>query len=618
MSNLIRNYNILNFIHEESLEIIKFLYIFGERGRKILIVDKNDYVYYINAGKKGFNDKNSKKINLSSFIIEQLCGININKFFNGFRHIVALTDDGKLYSWGDDTFGQRGERTYDYSNSPNLKRPNNAHEIERINNFEDAVVKDISCGYYHNLALMNNGDVYAWGRNNCGQIGIGIGVEMQSTPIKLELSKYSSIKQIACGFHHSLALTENGEVLAWGENQFGQLGIGSYDNTYNPVLVKFTNLENSQIKKISCSADCSYFLNKDGRMYTCGRNDFGQLGIQNQKNKKFPVLINCPFDFVDLVTTNNCYIKASLSSKGIFFIWGQYENNSIDSPVETSFKCFHEIFSYFSPRITYETLKNQNDIIFENTIQKNKFDETFREVKLIDQGKSSVIFSVLGTFNNEIDAVKKIPLTTGSSKKALEFLPLISFLRSDFIVQYKSVWFERNISNYSELKNNFEQIEKNHEIFSNSKTELLHIKMELCYKSLKGALEQLELELSSKPLYVKNLVNFFVAGGILIEILECLLYLHNLNIKHGNLKTTNILVFNGTNGRFIKLSDSRFLNYSLPDTSYTRKDIVSSDDVFNLGKIALELFNIADINEYVFFKNIKIKVLSTVFYVKGN
>ncbi len=82
----------------------------------------------------------------------------------------------------------------------------------------------IAAGEYHSLALKSNGTVWAWGRNNYGQLGNGTTTN-KNTPV--QVSGLSSVIAIAAGTFHSIALKSDGTVWAWGVNEYGQLG----DNT---------------------------------------------------------------------------------------------------------------------------------------------------------------------------------------------------------------------------------------------------------------------------------------------------------------------------------------------------------------------------------------------------
>ncbi len=90
-----------------------------------------------------------------------MCFKGIKDFKNGYSHVIALTNDGKVYCWGYNIWGVLG----------NGKNEWKTYEPELNQYLSDKNIIDISCGSYPSLVLSNSGELYAWGWNNCGQIG---------------------------------------------------------------------------------------------------------------------------------------------------------------------------------------------------------------------------------------------------------------------------------------------------------------------------------------------------------------------------------------------------------------------------------------------------------------
>ncbi len=134
-------------------------------------------------------------------IVEQLCDQQIIDFANGFRHCIARNSSGKVYCWGWNQFGFLGFGSQDESSHKPILN-------QYLNN---EFVIDISCGVDHSLVLTNCGEVYAWGRNDWGQIGNGCNSD-QLIPIKVKGFNDERVVMISCGAYHSMALTECGHV----------------------------------------------------------------------------------------------------------------------------------------------------------------------------------------------------------------------------------------------------------------------------------------------------------------------------------------------------------------------------------------------------------------------
>ncbi|CEM30055.1 unnamed protein product [Vitrella brassicaformis CCMP3155] len=121
----------------------------------------------------------------------------------GERHGLLATDEGIVYSWGDNEYGQLGR--------PAQKREENEQPFP-INALLDHQVKVVACGKHHSLALAVDGSVFAWGRNKSGQVGCNDSHD-KTEPVKV----MSRCKHISAGPHSSAAVTAEGEVYVWGE-----------------------------------------------------------------------------------------------------------------------------------------------------------------------------------------------------------------------------------------------------------------------------------------------------------------------------------------------------------------------------------------------------------------
>ena len=153
---------------------------------------------------------------------------DVSKVACGVRYqALALTTNGDLYCWGKNTVGSVGTRQVDDTE--------NNIQTQPLKIMSD--VKEISAGSAHSLALKNDGTLYTWGVNNYGQIGIkkgefqyAIGEEMiycQATPV--ELAK--NVEAIAAGGFMSLYRSADGVLRSVGCNLYGQLGIGSEESS---------------------------------------------------------------------------------------------------------------------------------------------------------------------------------------------------------------------------------------------------------------------------------------------------------------------------------------------------------------------------------------------------
>ena len=185
------------------------------------------------------------------------------KIVAGTNHFIALTQDGKVYGWGSNGSGELGQ-----NNTNIYKRPTYL-------GIDDAI--DIAAGYQSTVVLKKDGTVWMAGLNSDGQLGIE-STESQSTFLQVKnedgTGYLTNIKSISAGQYTMFAITNDGEVYGWGENGSGQLGISNTEDQKLPVKTTLTN-----IKQISTSYYHTIALTEDGKAYVAGRNSEGELGI---------------------------------------------------------------------------------------------------------------------------------------------------------------------------------------------------------------------------------------------------------------------------------------------------------------------------------------------------
>ena len=190
----------------------------------------------------------------------------------GANHTVALTETGQLYAWGDDTDGQLGNG----KSGTDKTKPHPVTVPLGVKKWTQ-----VSAGGRHTVALAKTGQLYAWGWNEYGQLGNGESGTDKDTPQKVKVTALpagTQWTQVSAGGSYTIALTETGQLYAWGYNQFGQLGNGKYSVNTNSKLEKVSLPAGTELKQVSAGTSHAVALTETGQLYAWGWNKYGQLG----------------------------------------------------------------------------------------------------------------------------------------------------------------------------------------------------------------------------------------------------------------------------------------------------------------------------------------------------
>jgi alpha-tubulin suppressor-like RCC1 family protein len=140
------------------------------------------------------------------------------------------------------------------------------------------------------LALKTDGTVYAWGRNNYGQLGDNTTTD-RLTPVQVQT--ITGIIDLDAGNYHSLALKSDGTAWGWGYNYYGQLGNNSTTDSNVAVIVLYPNLATvTGMIEISAGGYHSLARKPDGTIWSWGSNYYGELGDDTSGNEKHTAIIN--------------------------------------------------------------------------------------------------------------------------------------------------------------------------------------------------------------------------------------------------------------------------------------------------------------------------------------
>ncbi|CAB3388422.1 Hypothetical predicted protein [Cloeon dipterum] len=384
MSKVLRKWANFGYQKREIRAVI----VFGTNGENVIIVLKNDDVLAFGKNRKGclgvgFNDEVKVLTR-----IEDLCGQRIEGFecgvvaFEGEEDfcIFAISATGTVFSWGDNLFGQLG-----------LGTTEDPHVPKKISgSLEHKKVVQVACGGNHTLALTSEGKVYAFGQNSGGQLGFEtsgehqlfprkrsyvqerfvLGVssrngssstsEKKCTPRKLLGLEGVVISQIVCGPYYTLALSDSGKIYSWGENDKGQLGNGTTKEecVMTPTIISAKKM--GRVRKIAAT----------------------------------------------LYESHPC---AVITENHQVYIWGNFNGLIYNKPILTPYSSLDEVFADAFPPVTYQHFQLKIDK--DECKRKGSVNERLRkafdnpetaDIAFIVEGKKIHVHKTMLTFGSDV------------------------------------------------------------------------------------------------------------------------------------------------------------------------------------------------------------------------
>lgn len=238
-------------------------------------------------------------------------------FSAGLYFVTAIKTDKTLWTWGQNNFGQLG-----ISNTTNYSSP------KQVGSSTDWV--SIAAGFFHAVATKTDGTLWTWGRNQFGQLGLGTSgtYTAKSSPTQVgSLTTWSSV--VLGGNYQTLAIKTDGTLWSWGNNSFGQLGLGNTTYYSSPKQV------GALTTWASIAGNGQYFTlatKTNNSLYSWGINSYGQLGLNNVTYYSSPKQVGSLFNWSKIATGHNHAL--SIKTDGTLWTWGL--NNSGQLGLNTS------------------------------------------------------------------------------------------------------------------------------------------------------------------------------------------------------------------------------------------------------------------------------------------
>ncbi|XP_029622144.1 probable E3 ubiquitin-protein ligase HERC6 isoform X1 [Salmo trutta] len=486
----------------------------------------------------------------------------------GQDHSVAVCASGQVYSWGSGGEGQLGIAFTTVSKVP---RPRPVPIPSPL----PITVIQVACGNSHSLALTKGGQVFSWGLNSHGQLGLGKGVPLQPTPALVRSLTGVPVTQVAAGGTHTLALTLPGLVYCCGANRAGQLGLNRVDEKGRFNICAVPALRVLGVSFISCGEAHSAVLTKGGQVFTFGEGSRGQLGHNASANELLPKLVEGMDGLVSQIACGSHHTLV-LGSSGQLWAFGSGVKGQLGTGnTEGCLRPTSVLLKRASGgagTVTHNDMKisvgwNSNFIYTAESSEREQPIGRLDEAKLqkwltMEQGNTeaqreiSLMFSTSSSLVASFTKASEIPQAAGALTVDLE-------AASQVFDQLLNIPWIRKSVNIEPLVDNIcssAAVIKSPEIFMLLPTiSLLHedisvMKMVLALaivivehlndtaiKTLKDWWSSMEPSIMTKHILMwKNALSFMLRNGLLVThnpgvkfLLEALKYLHRANKRSG-------------------------------------------------------------------------------------
>ncbi|XP_016395305.1 probable E3 ubiquitin-protein ligase HERC3 [Sinocyclocheilus rhinocerous] len=237
------------------------------------------------------------------------------------------------------------------SNGGNVLIMDKSTVCRPLKGLDNRQVIQIACGDHHSMALTKDGQVLVWGENSHGQLGLR--KDHPGSPSAQHVQSLSGIPlaQISAGGDHSFVLSLSGVVFGWGKNSAGQLGLGDTTDRHVPTVVN--SLNRKKTVSISCGGEHTATLSKGGTVFTFGSGGSGQLGHNSFRDEHHPrVVAELWGSEVSQVTCGRHHTLVSIAPSKLIYSFGCWIQGKLGNgkmikkfvpfPVDLSTKCNQE------------------------------------------------------------------------------------------------------------------------------------------------------------------------------------------------------------------------------------------------------------------------------------
>lgn len=298
-------------------------------GKHAALVTKQGEVFCWGQGKWGRLGQRIDMDISSPKLVDSLSGIHVKHVACGEYHTCALTDSGEVYTWGSDV------SCSDFVDEGRIRSQWIPHKLSGP--LDGISISSIACGEWHTAIVSGCGRLYTYGDGTFGVLGHG-DHRSYSRPKEVESLKGLRVRSVACGSWHTAAIvdvmfdryrynTTTGKLFTWGDGNEGRLG--HTDNGSKLVPTCVSQLVDYDFVQVSCGRMLTVALTNMGKVFAIGSAKHGQLGTPHAREHK-AVMVEGQLkqEFVKMISSGSYHV-AVLTSAGSVYTWGKGENGQL-------------------------------------------------------------------------------------------------------------------------------------------------------------------------------------------------------------------------------------------------------------------------------------------------
>ncbi|KAE9008168.1 hypothetical protein PR001_g16777 [Phytophthora rubi] len=306
------------------------------------IVDVYSNLYCFGLGGSGQLGQGDDNLEASQepVRVPQLMSTCVQFVACGANHTLCMSVDGRVFAWGDNSFGQLG------MGAKSAQPVATPYRVEKL-----VSVRGIACGGGQSF-IMTKTNVLASGSNVAGQLGMGDRIDRtsfehipffrkvvgaidplaeSSTESWPEVDLTPEDVELSCGVYHTLALSGS-RVYSWGIGDDGRLGHGDHENRLVPTLVN--SLKDTPVTVVACGGSHSGVVTASGDVFTWGSGSQGQLGLGKTRSRCVPTRVRVLQDMGVTQLAFGEWHSMALCENGTLFAWGFGEEGQLGLPDE--------------------------------------------------------------------------------------------------------------------------------------------------------------------------------------------------------------------------------------------------------------------------------------------